>query len=97
MNAKPASAEQQALEAQVKDWEANEVAGFLARQKEKKPQFHTFGGFPVKRTYTPADIADTPFDDIGLPGRYPFTRGPYPDDVPQPHLDDAPDRRLRHR
>jgi methylmalonyl-CoA mutase N-terminal domain/subunit len=33
---------------------------------------------PVDRTYTPADIADTPYDDIGLPGRYPFTRGPYP-------------------
>jgi hypothetical protein len=57
---------------------ANEVAGFLAKQKEKKEQFHTFGGFPVQRTYTAADIADTPLEDIGLPGQYPFTRGPYP-------------------
>ena len=28
--------------------------------------------------YTALDIADTPLDDIGLPGQYPFTRGPYP-------------------
>ncbi len=78
MNSKPASAQQQALQAQVEDWEANEVAAFLARQKERKARFHTFGGLPIKRTYTAADVADTPLDDIGLPGRYPFTRGPYP-------------------
>ncbi len=28
--------------------------------------------------YTPLDVADTPFADIGLPGQYPYTRGPYP-------------------
>jgi methylmalonyl-CoA mutase N-terminal domain/subunit len=28
--------------------------------------------------YTAADVAGTPIEDIGLPGRYPFTRGPYP-------------------
>jgi 2-hydroxyisobutanoyl-CoA mutase large subunit len=32
----------------------------------------------VKRVYTAADAAETPIEDIGLPGRYPFTRGPYP-------------------
>ena len=32
----------------------------------------------MKRVYTPADTADTPWEEIGLPGRYPFTRGPYP-------------------
>lgn len=78
MNTKKTSAEQDAIEAQVRDWEANEVAGFLAKQKERKAQFHTFGGFPIKRTYTPADLQETPFEEIGLPGRYPFTRGPYP-------------------
>ena len=55
------------------------------------------GGFPLKRVYTALDVADTPLEDIGLPGQYPFTRGPVPDDVPRPDLDDAPDRRLRHR
>lgn len=66
------------LEQQVQEWEANEVANFMARQPERKSNFVTFGGLPVKRTYTAADVADTPIEDIGLPGQYPFTRGPYP-------------------
>ena len=60
------------------DWEANEVDAFLKKAPERKEAFFTWGGFPVKRTYTAADLADTPIEDIGLPGRYPFTRGPYP-------------------
>src|SRR6266542_217415 len=67
-----------ALEAQVDAWEKNEVAKFVARAPERKDEFATLGGFPLKRTYTALDIADTPLEDIGLPGRYPFTRGPYP-------------------
>ena len=66
------------LESEVASWEANEVAAFLKKQAERKPQFFTVSDIPVKRTYTAADIADTPLEDIGLPGRYPFTRGPYP-------------------
>ena len=67
-----------ALLAELSDWEKREVAAFVARQREKRAQFHTLGGFPVKRVYTALDVADTPVEDIGLPGRYPFTRGPYP-------------------
>ncbi|HMN21179.1 MAG TPA: methylmalonyl-CoA mutase family protein [Ottowia sp.] len=66
------------LQAERQDWERNEVAAFLKKAPERREQFHTLGDFPVKRTYTAADIADTPIEDIGLPGRYPFTRGPYP-------------------
>jgi methylmalonyl-CoA mutase N-terminal domain/subunit len=66
------------LQREIEDWEKREVASFLARQQEKKPQFQTSGGFPVKRTYSPLDVADIPQQDIGLPGRFPFTRGPYP-------------------
>ena len=66
------------LQSERKDWEANEVGAFLKKAPERKEQFHTIGDFPVQRTYTAADIADTPLEDIGLPGRYPFTRGPYP-------------------
>jgi methylmalonyl-CoA mutase N-terminal domain/subunit len=74
----PQSADSRTLEEQVRDWERNEVAAFLERQKERKEQFFTFGGLPVKRTYTPLDLEGGSFDDIGLPGQYPFTRGPYP-------------------
>jgi methylmalonyl-CoA mutase N-terminal domain/subunit len=61
-----------------KDWEEREVAAFVKKQAERKEQFFTIGDFPVKRVYTAADVKDTPIEDIGLPGRYPFTRGPYP-------------------
>ena len=66
------------LREQERDWEATEVAQFLQKQAERKPGFLTLGDFPVKRTYTAADLVETPIEDIGLPGRYPFTRGPYP-------------------
>jgi len=63
---------------ETSDWEEREVATFLKKQAERREQFFTIGDFPVKRVYTAADIASTPLEDIGLPGRYPFTRGPYP-------------------
>src|SRR6478672_9343928 len=68
----------EALTAKVEAWEQSEVASFVRRAPERASEFATIGGFPVKRTYTALDIADTPLDDIGLPGQYPFTRGPYP-------------------
>ncbi len=68
----------EAIEAQVREWEASEVAGFIRRQPESQPEYRSGSGAPVRRVYTPADIADVSFEDIGLPGRYPFTRGPYP-------------------
>jgi methylmalonyl-CoA mutase N-terminal domain/subunit len=67
-----------ALAAQLDAWEKNEVASFLARQPERQPEFRTLGGLPLKRVYTPLDLADTPPADLGLPGQYPYTRGPYP-------------------
>src|SRR5947199_4744031 len=68
----------QAVQNEVRDWEQREVKSFLAKQKERKDQFYTSGGFPVKRTYTVLDAQETPVEDVGLPGRFPFTRGPYP-------------------
>ena len=60
------------------DWEARELAEFLRRQPERRDDWRTGSGLPVQRVYGPQDIADTPLEDIGLPGRWPFTRGPYP-------------------
>ncbi len=61
-----------------RDWEANELRRFLERQPESRADRRTASGLPVQRVYTPEDVARTPFKEIGLPGRYPFTRGPYP-------------------
>ena len=66
------------LEQACAQWEAEDVAAFLARRPEAKAEWRTASGVPLQRTYTALDVADTPLEDIGLPGRYPFTRGPYP-------------------
>jgi methylmalonyl-CoA mutase cobalamin-binding domain/chain len=64
--------------AQRREWEAGELRRFVERQPEARAETHTLSGLPTKRVYTPEDVAATPFEEIGLPGRYPFTRGPYP-------------------
>ena len=66
------------LTAEKAAWEAKELAEFLARQPEARTDYRTGSGMPVQRLYTAEDIADAPADNIGLPGRFPYTRGPYP-------------------
>jgi methylmalonyl-CoA mutase cobalamin-binding domain/chain len=68
----------EALADELREWEGREVAAFVAKQKERKEEFRTGGGIPVKRVYTALDLKDVPLEDVGLPGRFPFTRGPYP-------------------
>ena len=63
---------------QFENWEHNELAAFLKKAPERWTEFRTNTGFPVKRVYTALDLAETPSEDIGLPGQYPFTRGAYP-------------------
>ena len=82
---------------QVADWERNEVAAFLRKQRERREQFFTTGDIPVKRVYTAADVADTPLEDIGLARPLSVHARAVSDHVPQPALDHAPDRGLRHR
>jgi methylmalonyl-CoA mutase, N-terminal domain len=50
------------------------------KQTEKKPErkkeFQTISGLPVKTSYWPWDLQDfDPQDKLGIPGSYPFTRG----------------------
>jgi methylmalonyl-CoA mutase N-terminal domain/subunit len=59
-------------------WESKELREFLERQPESQTEYRTASGIPTKRVYTPEDIAGTPFEEIGLPGQFPFLRGPYP-------------------
>ncbi|HYR55144.1 MAG TPA: methylmalonyl-CoA mutase family protein [Myxococcaceae bacterium] len=58
------------------EWERKELCRFVKRQPESQDHYETLSGLPVKRVYTPEDAVD--FREIGLPGQYPFTRGPYP-------------------
>ena len=66
------------LERSLRAWEGGELAAFLARRPESKPEYRTGAGLPVERVYTALDVAELPLEEIGLPGAYPFTRGPYP-------------------
>lgn len=66
-----------AVTSQLGEWEDHELAQFLRRQPESKDDYRSGSGLPVQRVYTPADLpAD--WGEIGLPGQYPYTRGPYP-------------------
>jgi len=65
------------IAAEVDVWEHDQVASFVQRQPEAQDTYSSASGLPLKRTYTAADVTST-FEDIGLPGRYPYTRGPYP-------------------
>ncbi|NVM25991.1 MAG: methylmalonyl-CoA mutase family protein [Desulfobacterales bacterium] len=51
----------------------------LAKSPERKGDFVNASGIPVKRVYTPLDVADFDYmEELGLPGEYPFTRAVQP-------------------
>jgi len=55
-------------------WSGN----YLKEVIERKKEFFTFSGIPVKPVYTPLDLGKAEFDymkDLGFSGQYPFTRG----------------------
>jgi len=59
------------LEEELSEWNES------IRSKERKP--HSASGMEIKRIYTPADMKDFDYlKSLGLPGRYPYTRGVYP-------------------
>ncbi len=56
-------------------WERETVDPVLKKFGERKQQFTTSSGIPLKRMYT---AEDAPQDDLGFAGEYPFTRGVQP-------------------
>ncbi len=53
-----------------KNWEGNELSQFSKRQSESRTEYRTASGLPLKRFYTPEDISETQFDDIGFPAGF---------------------------
>jgi methylmalonyl-CoA mutase N-terminal domain/subunit len=51
---------------------------YLKRHGELELKTASDSGIPLKSMYTPEDIQNISFDDIGIPGVYPYTRGLYP-------------------
>jgi methylmalonyl-CoA mutase N-terminal domain/subunit len=63
----------------TKRWEQTVLQDRLERSPERRDTFTTESGIPVKRLYTPLDLAQTDYvADIGFPGDFPYTRGVYP-------------------
>jgi len=59
-----------------KRWEKTTVPRWVCRHPERKDEFSTSSGIPVKRLYTPGDVKDLDYlRDLGFPGKFPFTRG----------------------
>jgi len=62
------------LEARLAAWETTTAA----IPQRDDTDFTTVSGQPVRALYTPLDARDDDYlEDVGLPGEYPFTRGPY--------------------
>ncbi len=58
------------------EWLEKTLGPALERSPERLPQFTTTSGHPIRRLYTPADLADwDPERDLGCPGEPPYTRG----------------------
>ncbi len=77
---KAATAERAELErkpgAAEQEWERTTLKETLERSPERRREFTTVSGHPIRRLYTPADLPDfDPDRDLGFPGQPPYTRG----------------------
>jgi methylmalonyl-CoA mutase N-terminal domain/subunit len=69
-----------ALRARITDekrrWAETTLRDTLDGHPERRGDFITTSGAPVRRLYTPEDFADADYlDELGFPGEYPYTRG----------------------
>jgi len=59
-------------------WQDQELARVLARFPERKDPFTCHGGREVERLALPDEITEDYLEDLGFPGRFPYTRGVQP-------------------
>jgi methylmalonyl-CoA mutase cobalamin-binding domain/chain len=61
------------------EWEQLTLLPFTERRPEAREAFRTLGGVTLERVYTPEHVEDVDYRrDVGFPGQFPYTRGPYP-------------------
>ena len=67
------------LTEQRQEWEQLTLLPFIERRPEAREAFRTLGGTTLERLYTPEHVAGVDYArDLGFPGQFPYTRGPYP-------------------
>jgi len=60
-------------------WESTTLKKVIEKVPESKQAFTTISGIPIKRVYTPVDIAKMDYaGDMGFPGEFPYIRNIYP-------------------
>ncbi len=65
----------------MESWEKGSLRKQLDTVEERKKEFTTVSGIPVRRLYTPLDLSEKGWnyvERLGFPGEYPFTRGMSP-------------------
>jgi len=63
----------------LEEWSRTDLAQALATTPERASEFLTTSSEPIERLYTPLDLPDGDYQrDLGLPGRFPYTRGIHP-------------------
>ena len=77
MSTKDSSAER--LRDALVEWETAVYGKAVSKSREREKEFTTSSFTPVDHLYTPLDTqADDYLEKVGMPGRYPFTRGIQP-------------------
>ena len=67
------------LKRQEADWRAKTLKQWTKSSPERKQEFRNPSNIPIKRIYTPGDVAyQDESRQAGLPGEYPYLRGVYP-------------------
>jgi methylmalonyl-CoA mutase N-terminal domain/subunit len=67
------------IEKKSKEWESTTLKKVIEKVPESKQTFTTISGIPIKRIYTPTDIAKMDYaEDLGFPGEFPYIRNIYP-------------------
>jgi methylmalonyl-CoA mutase, N-terminal domain len=69
----------EAIRSEFGRWEQTTLKKTLDRFPERRDTFVTTSSYPIRRLYTPADVANVDYlGDLGFPGEYPYTRGVQP-------------------
>ncbi|MGE4546981.1 MAG: methylmalonyl-CoA mutase [Desulfurella sp.] len=64
-------------ESSYKNWQEKTLIPYIKKNPTRKEKFKTSSYLDVKDLYTESDIGNYE-QNLGYPGQYPFTRGPYP-------------------
>ncbi|MEW6440565.1 MAG: methylmalonyl-CoA mutase family protein [bacterium] len=63
------------IQEKMAEWD-KKTQGQIGKFPERKKEFSTISGIPVKRVYAPLDLEPSSYlSELGFPGDYPYTRG----------------------